>query len=230
MGHACSVIAPALTPRRSGDRVKTDRRDAHKLARLYRAGELNVIRVPSREEEAARDLVRAREDGLKDRLQARHRLAQFLLRQGRVYRETKTRGVAHREWLRTQRFDWEPLQQTFRGYVRAFEEAEDRLRLLDRQIADLAEKEPYRIPVQYLRCLKGIDTLGAITLVVEAQEFRRFEKACGFMGYTGLVVSERSSGERVRRGNITRVGTLICAGSWWRRHGATGTTASATWR
>lgn len=206
MGHPCVVIAPGLTPVRPGDRVKTDRRDAEKLARLYRAGELTVIRVPTREEEAARDLVRAREDALADRLRARQRLGKFLLRQGRLFRETKAWGVLHRAWLKGQRFPWTSLQQTFDGYVQAVEEAEARLESLDRHVLELAGQEPYRLPVQYLRCLKGVDTLSALTLAVEAQEFRRFERARAFMSYTGLVGRERSSGETIRRGSITRTG------------------------
>jgi len=109
MGRQCVVVAPGLTPVRPGDRVKTDRRDAEKLARLYRAGELTEIYVPTCVEEAARDLVRMREDTLEDRLRARHRLSKFLLRQGRVYRETKAWGVAHRAWLRRQCFEWTSL-------------------------------------------------------------------------------------------------------------------------
>ncbi len=153
-GHAV-VIAPALTPVRPGDRVKTNRRDAEKLARLYRAGELTEIRVPTRLEEAARDLVRAREDALTDRLRARHRLNKFLLRQGRVYRDTKAWTIAHRQWLRLQRFDLPLLQHTFDAYLRAVEEAEDRLASLEQQILDLADMAAYRTAVQYLRCLQG---------------------------------------------------------------------------
>jgi len=109
LGQSCAVIAPALTPRRPGDRVKTDRRDAEKLARLYRAGELTAIRVPTRAEEAARDLVRAREDVVADRLRARHRLGKFLLRQGRVHHLAHSQGVQYRRWLKAQRFDWPAL-------------------------------------------------------------------------------------------------------------------------
>jgi len=205
MGYPCSVIAPSLTPVRPGDRVKTDRRDAEKLARLFRAGELTEIRVPTREQEAARDLVRVREDALGDRLRARHRLSKLLLRQGRVYRETRAWGVAHRLWLKGQRFEWLPLQQSFESYLRTVEEVEARLQVLEQQILDLSQQDPYRIPVQYLRT-QGVDTLAALTLAVEAQEFRRFQGAAAFMGFTGLVGSERSSGEKVRRGGITKAG------------------------
>lgn len=206
LGYRCVVIAPSLTPVRPGDRVKTDHRDAEKLARYQRAGELTEVRVPTCEEEAARDLPRVREDALEDRLRSRHRLSKFLLRQGRVFRETKAWGFAHRRWLESQRFEWTTSQRTFEAYVRAVEEAEGRLGVLDQQIEDLAKTVPYQKPVEYLSCLKGIDTLSALTLVVEAQEFRRFEKARGFMSYTGMVASEYSSGNRVQRGSITKAG------------------------
>ena len=224
LGQSCAVVAPALTPRRPGDRVKTDRRDAEKLARLYRAGELVVIHVPSRAEEAARDLVRVREDAIEDRLRARHRLSKFLLRQGRVYRETKAWGVAHRHWLLAQRFEWLALQQTFEGYVRAVDEVQARLEALDAQLQPLAQQAAYRPVVEALRCLKGVNTLTALTLVVETQDFRRFPTAAAFMSFTGLVPSEASSGTRVQRGSITKTGNahlrrVLVEAAWSNRHG-----------
>jgi transposase len=227
LAHQAVVIAPTLVPRRPGDRVKTDRRDAEKLARLYRSGELTEIRVPTRAEEAARDLVRVREDALKDRVRARHRLSKFLLRQGRVYHETKSWGTKHQAWLRAQQFDSSLLQAAFDGFTRAVEDADARLETLDRQVQALADMQPYRVPVQYLRCLKGIDTLGAITLLVETQDFRRFPDAPGYMKFTGLVCSEDSSGDAVRRGPITKAGNaharrILVEAAWNYRRG-TGT-------
>lgn len=227
LGYKCVVIAPSLTPRRPGDRVKTDRRDAEKLARLYRAGELTMIHVPTREDEAARDLVRVREDALSDRTRAQHRLSKFLLRQGRVFQGAKSWGVVHLAWLATQRFEWPALQQTFTAYVRILEERKTQLKDLDQQLQDLALKEPYRIPVQYLRCLKGIDTLSALTLAVEVQEFKRFGKAGAFMSYVGAVPSEHSSGPRIHRGSITKTGNphvrrILVESAWnYRRCGLT---------
>ena len=225
VGQPCAVIAPALMPQRPGDRVKTDRRDAEKLARWYRAGELTTIRVPSRAEEAARDLVRAREDAVIDRLAAHHRLIKFLLRQGRVYRETRhARGVLYGLWLKRQQFEPAPLQQTFEAYVRSLAEIDARLASLDQALAALAQAAPYRAPVAALRCLKGIDTLSALTLVVEVQDFRRFATATAFMSFTGLVPSEASSGNRVQRGSITKVGNahlrrVLVEAAWCNRHG-----------
>lgn len=223
LGYACAVVAPGLIPVRATDRVKTDRRDAEKLARLWRAGELTAIRIPSREEEASRDLVRLREDGLADRLRARHRMSKFLLRQGRVYRETKGWGVAHRIWLKGQKFEWESSQQTFEGYLRAIEEAEARLGTLDQQVQDLADQPGHRAAVQCLRCFKGIDTMSAITLIVEAQDFRRFDGAAAFMKFTGLTGWEYSSGDRVRRGGISKAGNahirrVLVESAWSYRH------------
>lgn len=226
MGHKCVVIAPSLTPRRPGDRVKTDRRDAEKLARLYRAGELTEIYIPTRQQEADRDLVRAREDALSDRLRARHRLLKFLLRQGRVYRDSRFWSLAHRRWLKEQKFEWMGLQQTFEANVRAVDENEARLKTLDQQIQDLAQAESYKVPVEYLRCLKGVDTLSALTLIVETQDFKRFPTARDYMSYVGLVVSENSSGTRVSRGSITKSGNhhirrVLGESSWCYRYGNT---------
>lgn len=223
LGYQVVVIAPALVPRRPGDRVKTNRRDAAKLASLYRAGELTKIRVPTREEEAARDLVRAREDTLKDRLRARHRLSKFLLRQGRLHYGTKGWGAAHGAWLRSQRFDSPLLQATFEAYMRALEEADARLESLNQQVLALAHTDLYRLPVQYLRCCKGIDTLGAVTALVETQDFRRFPLAPMYMDFTGLVCSEDSSGDREHRGPITKAGNshlrrLFVEAAWNYRH------------
>jgi transposase len=223
LGQHCAVIAPGLTPVRPGDRVKTDKRDAVTLARFYRSGDLTEIRVPTSEEESARDLPRAREDVLTDRLRARHRLSKFLLRQGRVHRETKFWGVAHRAWLRTQKFEFPSLQLTFEANLRAYDEAEARLETLDQQTYDLAQEPRYRTAVNCLRALKGIDTLGALILVVEAQDFRRFGTASEFMSYTGLVGSERSSGEKVRRGSITKAGNahirrVLVEAAWSQRY------------
>jgi transposase len=137
LGHKCFLVAPGLIPVRPTDHVKTDRRDAEKLARLHRAGELTPIRIPTREEEAARDLVRAREDALADRQRARQRLLKFLLRQGRVFTETKAWSYKHREWLKTLRFEWSPLQQTFESYLRTLDDADLHMQTLDQQLQEI---------------------------------------------------------------------------------------------
>lgn len=228
MKQVCTVIAPGLTPHKPGDKVKTDRRDAENLAQLHRAGQLTPVRVPTREEEAGRDLTRVREDILVDRLRARHRLSKFLLRQGLVWRETKAWGVGHRAWVRRQRFDFPALQRTFESYLRAVEEAEARLADMDRQVLELAGQPAWKELVNRLRCLKGIDTLSALTLAVEVQDFNRFSGARQFMGYTGLVSREYSSGQSVHRGRITKVGNahvrrVLVEAAWnYSRGAATG--------
>jgi transposase len=224
MGHACTVIAPGLMPRKPGDKVKTDRRDAEKLAKLQRAGELTAVRVPTRAEEAARDLTRVREDALTDRLRARHRLGKFLLRQGLVWRETKAWGVRHRVWVRSLRFEFTAQEQSFLAYLRAVEESEARIAALDAQVEELAQTAGLREIVSRLRSLKGIDTLSALTLAVETQDFGRFPTAREFMAFTGLVSREYSSGGSVRRGAITKVGNthirrILVEAAWNYRHG-----------
>ena len=205
-GQECVVIAPGLIPKRPGDKVKTDRRDAEQLAQLQRAGQLTAVNVPTREDEADRDLVRAREDVLSERLRARHRLGKFLLRHGLVWRTTKAWGVKHRAWLKALRFDLASGTRTFESYLRGLEEVEARMEGLDREVLALAENGTWNKLVANLRCLKGVDTLSAVTLAVEIRDFRRFASAREFMGYTGLVSREYSSGESVKRSRITKVG------------------------
>lgn len=205
-GQECVVIAPGLIPQRPGDKVKTDRRDAEKLAQLQRAGQLTAVNVPTRAGEADRDLVRAREDVLSERLRARNRLGKFLLRRGLVWRTTKSWGVKHREWLNALRFELSSETRTFETYLRGLEEVEARLAGLDREVLALAENGTWNKVVANLRCLKGVDTLSAVTLCVEVRDFRRFASAREFMGYTGLVSQEYSSGESVKRSRITKVG------------------------
>lgn len=205
-GQACTVIAPGLIPKRPGDKVKTDRRDADQLAQLFRAGQLTAVRVPTRGEEADRDLVRAREDVLTERLRARHRLTKFLLRQGLAWREGKGWTVAHRTWLRGLRFENQSHMRTFEAYHRSVEEIDARLESLESPVLELGQSSAWRRTVADLRCLKGVDTLSALTMASEVGDFRRFPTASAFMGFTGLVSREHSSGESVRRYRITKTG------------------------
>jgi transposase len=223
MGIACDVVAPGLIPVRVGDRVKTDRRDAEKLARLFRAGELTSIRVPTECEEALRDLIRCREDAREDVLRQRHHVLKFLLRHGRIFRETKHWSLAHWKWLRAQRFV-EPLAQiVFTEYVATLERTLARVTTLDQEIAKQAVREPYQALVGRLRCLRGIDTLSAMALIAEICDFARFEHPRELMAYLGLVPSERSSGGKQRRGSITKTGNaharrIFVEASWHYRH------------
>ena len=220
-GIECAVVAPGLVPQRPGDRVKTDSRDARKLARLLAGGLLQPIHVPTAELEAARDLVRAREDARLDRMRDRHRLSKFCLRHGRAL-PTSTWTVTRRNWLSTQRFEFAAQQITFDTYVHTVDLVDARIEQLERAIRESAEQEPWRALVGRLRCLRGIDTLTALALVTEIGDFDRFTTAEQFMAFVGLVPTEHSSGEQRRQGSITKVGNshvrrLLVESAWHAR-------------
>lgn len=220
----CDVIAPSLIPRRAGDRIKTDRRDARQLAVLYRAGALTPIHVPTEHEEAVRDLLRCREDAQTDLLRARHRLSKFLLRHDRRFTGAKRAwGTKHREWLRGLRWPLRALTQTFEAYLRTVEEAETRVALLERELLDYVQAVPFAEPVRRLRCFKGISDLTALTIAAELGDARRFPSAPGLMAFVGLVPSEHSSGGHRGRGSITKTGNahlrrVLVEAAWHYRH------------
>jgi transposase len=220
----CDLIAPALIPRRAGDRIKTDRRDAGQLAVLYRAGALTAIHIPTEQEEAARDLLRCREDIRADLLRARHRLSKFLLRHGRRFAGTKKAWTrAHDTWLRTQTWPIRALDQTHAAYVRAVDEVVARLRSVETDLRTLLDLEPLRPRVQRLRCFRGIDDLTALTIAAELGDPRRFASAPRTMAFVGLVPSEHSSGTKQARGAITKTGNahlrrVLVEAAWHYRH------------
>jgi transposase len=220
----CDVIAPSLIPRRPGDRVKTDRRDAGQLAVLYRAGALTAIHIPTEQEEAARDLLRCREDIRVDLLRARHRLSKFLLRHGRRFTATKKAWTKrHAAWLQAQRWPLPALEQTHQAYVRAVDEAVGRLHAIETELRDLLTIEPLRARVERLRCFRGIDDLTALTIAAELGDARRFPSAPRVMAFTGLVPSEHSSGTTQARGAITKTGNahlrrVLVESAWHYRH------------
>lgn len=205
-GVDCAVIAPALVPKRPGQRVKTDTRDARALCRLHRAGELTAVRVPGAEEEVVRDLVRAREDLTEDILRSRHRLSKLLLRHGRVYRDGSTWTARHLTWIRAQRFEIERLQHVVAHQLAVVDARLAQRALLDAEISEIARSAEYAARVRRLSCLRGVSELSALTLLVEVGDFVRFASARDFMGFTGLTPSEYSSGERRRQGAITKTG------------------------
>jgi transposase len=220
-GIACAVVAPGLVPSRPGERLKTDSRDARKLARLYAGGLLEAIHVPSPEVEAARDLVRAREDARLDRMRDRHRLSKFLLRHGRLM-PAKSWGVRRRKWLAAQRFEFAAQQQTFAAYLHTVDLVDHRTEALERAVRDTAAQGPWSELVAKLRCLRGIDALTALGIVVEIDDFGRFETAEALMSFVGLVPSEHSSGERRKQGPVTKVGNahvrrLLVEAAWHAR-------------
>jgi len=224
LGIACEVIAPSLVPRRAGVRVKTDRLDARNLDRLYRAGELVAIRVPTPAEEALRDLVRAREDLKGDRRIARQRIRSFLLRYGVRYPHGPDRWSHRFEvWARALRFEEAACQAAFEHLLGAYLVRDAQLAAIGRQIEELALAEPLAASVARLRALRGIDTLTAVTLVSEVCDFRRFGSAASFMAFTGLVPSEHSSGASRRQGGIAKTGNrhlrrVLVEAAWAYRH------------
>ena len=206
-GHDCEVVAPSLMPRRPGERVKTDRRDAVQLARLHRAGELTGVWVPGKEQEAVRDLTRAREDLKAIELKARQRLGAFLLRHARVYRAGRTRRTQqHFRWLEQQRFS-DPLQQVvFQEYVDTVLEAQRRVAGLETHMRQALEGWSLRPVVEALIALRGVDLVVAMTMLAELGDLTRFDSPRQLMSFVGLVPSERSSGARRRQGGITKTG------------------------
>jgi transposase len=207
MGVACDVVAPSLIPRRPGDRVKTDKRDAGRLVRLHRAGELTAIRVPTESEEAVRDLVRVRAAVLAERKRAQQRITAMLLRHGRVWRSGSYWTQAHERWIAAQRFS-EPAQGVALAHYRAaLDTRRAELDAVEDELAVWADKPPLGEAVTRLGCYRGIAELTGLTLAAEVVDWRRFPSARAFMGFTGLVPAEYSSGERTRRGSITKAGS-----------------------
>jgi transposase len=223
-GIACEVIAPALIPRRPGDRVKTDRRDAGQLAVLFRAGALTAIHIPTEQEEAARDLLRCREDIRADLLRARPRLSRFLLRHGRRFTATKKAwSKRHDAWLRAQTWPLPALHQTHRTDLRTVDEAVARLRAVEEDLWALLDLAPLRPRVERLRCFRGSDDLTALTIAAELGDARRFATAPSLMAFVGLIPSEHSSGTKQARGAITKTGNahlrrVLVDAAWHYRH------------
>lgn len=211
LGVECDVIAPTLIPVKSGDRVKTDRRDAEKLARCHRAGDLTSVWVPDAAHEALRDLVRAREAAKRDQQRARQRLSKFLLRHGcRRPEHMKTPwSKPHLEWIKMKvHFDLPALEATICDYVHEVEHAGSRLERLEKAIGQAARSAPakMRAVIEALQALRGIAEVGAVTIVAEVGELSRFKSARQLMGYSGLVPSEHSSGGRRVQSSITKTG------------------------
>jgi len=204
----CDVVAPALIPQKPGERVKTNRRDACKLVELGRAGLLTAVQPPTPEDEAVRDLARARDDAREDLQRCRHRLGKLLLRRGLHY-AGRNWTRAHRQWIDGLKWTHAAERAVVDDYLLAIDHTEARLIELDAQLAKIAESAPYREPVGWLRCFRGIDTLTAILILAELHDFRRFASAPALMAYLGLVPGEDSSGEKHRRGRITRTGNAL---------------------
>lgn len=203
----CIVVAPSLIPVRQGDRVKTDRRDALRLAQLLRAGELTPVWVPGKDDEALRDLVRAREDAKKDQLAARHRLLQFLLRNGVLpCQGTRNWSAKHRKWLDGLKFDNRALRLVFQEYLHHLDEISGRIVRLEQEIHIQATQSTHAPVIQALQTLRGVAEIIATSLVAEIGEFSRFRSPRQLMAYAGVVPKEYSSGLSRKQGGITKTG------------------------
>lgn len=226
LGIHCDVVAPTLVPVKAGDRVKTDRRDAEKLARCYRAGDLTAVWVPDAAHEALRDLVRARQAAKRDQLRACHRLSKFLLRHGRRAPEGTTAWTGkYLTWVKQQRFEQPAQESTLLDYLHEVEHANDRIGRLERAIDAAVESMPENVQavIAGLQCLRGIAKVSAVTLVSELGQLSRFEHPRQLMSYAGMVSREHSSGERVNRGSISKAGNahlrhVVTEAAWNYRH------------
>jgi transposase len=210
MDIECMVVAPSLIPKRPGDKVKTDRRDALKLARLLRSGDLTPVWVPDEAHEALRNLVRARADAKADQLRAKHRLSKFLLRRG-CWPPIGVRNwsVRHFQWLRQFHFEHAPDQIVFADYLAEVTAAGERLKRLETALHQCAQSSSQVALIRALQAFRGIGFLTAVTIVAEAGDLRRFRTAPQFMAYAGIVPSESSSGSKQHRGSITKTGNSL---------------------
>jgi transposase len=202
----CDIAAPSLTPRQAGKRVKTDKLDARKLARFYRAGMLTSIVIPEAEQESLRDMIRAREDALEDLQRARHRLLRFLARRGYRFTEGENWSLGHLKWIKGMVFEKPLDQMVLDEYRLTLNEEAERLKKFEKMIEELGSQEIYKKRVNYLMALKGIKVLTAMTIIAEALDLRRFTDAPAFMAAIGVVPSENSSGEKEIKGSITKTG------------------------
>lgn len=218
-GYQCDIVAPSLIPKRAGDRVKNDRRDCLRLAELSRAGELKAIWIPDEAHEALRDLWRAREDAVGMRLKSRQQLKAFLLRHGRHYAGKTAWTKTHLRWIAEQRFDHSGESIALAEYQLAVDSADQRVERLSDALVEAIRGWRHEPIVMALRALRGIDMVSAIGLVCEIGDIARFSTAQQLMGYLGLVPSEHSSGNSVRRGSITKTGNaharrLLTEAAW----------------
>jgi transposase len=248
LGHSCDVIAPSLIPGKSGDHIKNDKRDAINLARLLRAGELTSIFVPDAEQTQLRDLSRLRGDAVTVQMQSRHQLKSFLLRYGFVYKGGRNWGTTHFRWLSDHKMPSPELQIVYEEYIRAVRESAERVSRLTKMLTDSVSTSNYREFYKAFQTMRGISLVSAAILTAELGDITRFKEPRKLMAYCGLVPTESSSGQSIRRGGITKAGnshvrkTLIeCAWSYQhparvsteilkRHEGISETILSVSWR
>ena len=225
LGWHCDVVAPSSIPRAPGERIKTDRRDAMRLARLARSGDLSVVRVPGAADEAVRDLVRAREDSVREQRNARHRLKALLLRNNIAYAGKSSWTAAHLRWLATLKLEHAAQQVGFQEYLHSITESGARISRLEQALRDSLPQWSLTPLVQALQALRGVQLIAAMTLVAELQDFLRFDNPRRLMAYVGLVPGEDSSGPRRRQGSITKAGNsaarrMLVEVAWHYQHAA----------
>jgi len=222
-GWDCSVVAPSLIPRRSGDRIKTNRRDALQLAQLHRAGELTEVWVPDPEQEGLRDLCRTREDAVLACKKAKLNLRAFLLRHGLRYPGKRAWSKQYFKWLETVKFEFTAQQVVLQDYIDTTDRAMKRIGALEKQMAVEFEQWDWKPIGEALMALRGVDLITAMAILTEIGDLRRFDTAREFMGYLGLVPSEFSTGKKQTRGAITKTGNshvrrLLVESAWCYRH------------
>jgi transposase len=225
LGHDCTVVAPSLIPKRRGDRVKTNRRDAVTLARLLRAGELTSVWVPDAIHEGVRDLVRAREAASQDGRKKRQQLLSFLLRHGRLFSGRKHWTLAHQRWLAGQKFEHPAQQIVFQDAIDSIADAVVRLKRLEEQLVAIVPSWSMAPVVEAYQAMRGVSFMVAVTFATEIGDVRRFDNPRQLMGFLGLVPSERSTGETIRRAGLTLAGNrrarrVLIEGAWSYRHPA----------
>jgi transposase len=223
LGHSCVVVAPSLVPRKPGDRIKTNRRDALTLARLLRAGELTPVWIPDTAHEAMRGLVRARAAAARDAGTKKRQVSAFLLRHSRLFPRKKNWGARYRCWLQEQSFEHPADQIVLQELIEDVRLAEERRARIERAIEEFLPTWGLAPVVEALQALRGVELVTAVTFAVEVGDIRRFENPRQLMGYLGLVPGERSTGETVRRGSITKMGNarlrhLLVESAWTYRH------------
>jgi transposase len=224
-GLACQVVAPSLIPRKAGDRVKTDRRDAITLARLMRSGDLSSIYVPRIEDEALRDLSRSRDDAMQDLKRSKRRLKSFLLRQDIRYVGRANWNAAHLRWLAHVVCSTPPQQIVFQEYVRAVSEQQERVQRVERELHEAVKGWRLAPVVEAIQALRGVELTGAVILMTELGDITRFDTPRQLMSYLGLTPSEYSSGARRQQGGITKAGNsharrALVEGAWAYRYPA----------
>ena len=223
LGHTCIVVAPSLIPKKAGERVKTNRRDAVGLARLLRAGELTAVWVPDGRHEAMRELTRARDAGRGDLTRKRQQISSMLLRLGRYYPGIKTWNARHRSWLANLRLDHPEQRFVLEEMLQAERQVVERIGRLEQAIREALADWSLAAIVPALMAMRGIDLVAAVTVLAEIGDLSRFESPRQLMAYLGLVPCERSTGESVKRGSITKAGNgrarrVLVEAAWAYRH------------